>query len=102
MPADGRWDLTRLLKGLKSVTKQRVLYMKTYVHSWSYLAPFFLEWEMFQTKDVEGIKTHILFPVAFYLLQKSYRLWDNVKKKYCTKGQATDDIMTHAHCMLDN
>jgi len=32
--------------------------MKTDVHFWSYLAQFFLEWEMFQTKVVEKIKTH--------------------------------------------
>jgi len=23
-------------------------------------------------------------------------------EKYCTAGQATDDNMAHAHCMLDN
>jgi hypothetical protein len=33
---------------------------------------------------------------------KSCRLWDNVEKKYCTAGQATDDIQAHAQCMLDN
>ena len=27
--------------------------MKTNGHFWSYLAQFFLEWEMFETKDVE-------------------------------------------------
>ena len=32
--------------------------MKTYVHFLSYLAHFFLEWEMFQTKAVEKIKAH--------------------------------------------
>jgi len=31
--------------------------------------------------------------------RKSYRLWDNVEK-YCRAGQATDDNMAHAHCML--
>jgi len=31
--------------------------MQTNVHFWSYLAQFFIEWEMFQTKDVEKIKT---------------------------------------------
>jgi hypothetical protein len=35
------------------------------------LAHFLLELEMFQTKVVEKIKTHILF---------SCRLWDNVQK----------------------
>ena len=29
--------------------------MKTYLQLWSYLAEFFLEWEMFQTEVVEKI-----------------------------------------------
>ena len=33
----------------------------TYVHLCPYIANFFLECEMFQTKVVENIKTHILF-----------------------------------------
>ena len=39
------------------------LFIKYYtnLHSLSYLAQFFLEWEMFHTKVVEKIKTHILF-----------------------------------------
>ena len=45
----------------------RVLYMKTNTHFWSYLAQFFLEWEMFQTKVVEKIKTHILCSINFFL-----------------------------------
>jgi hypothetical protein len=52
--------------------------MKTYVHLWQYLARVFLEWEMFQTKVVEKIKTHILCSITFFL--KSCRLWDNVEK----------------------
>ena len=54
--------------------------MKTNIHFWSYLAQFFLEWEIFQTKVLEKIKTHILCLVIFFL-QKSYRLWDNVGGK---------------------
>jgi len=54
---------------------------------------------MSQTKVVEKIKTHILCSVTS--IQKSYRLWDNVEK-YCRAGQATDDNMVHAHCMLDS
>ena len=38
--------------------------MTTYVHLWSYLAQFFLGWEMFQTNVVEKIKAHILGPVT--------------------------------------
>jgi hypothetical protein len=49
--------------------------MKTY-HV--YDTEFFLEWEMFQIKVVQKIKTHILCSVTFY--RKSCRLWDNVEK----------------------
>jgi len=35
--------------------------MKTDKLLWIYLALFFLEWDMFQTKAVHKIKTHILF-----------------------------------------
>ena len=73
--------------------------METNIHFWSYLAHFFLEWEMFQTKVVEKIKTHILCPVTFS--RKSYRLWDNVEI-FCRVGQATDDDTARAHCMYGN
>jgi hypothetical protein len=61
--------------------------MKTYVHLW-YVSEFFLEWEMFQTKVVQKIKTHILCSITFS--RKSYRLWDNVEN-YGRARQATDD-----------
>ena len=67
--------------------------MKTDIRFLSYLAQFFSEWEMFQTKVVQKIKTHILCSVTFF--RKSCRLWDNVEK-YCTAGQGTDDNMAHA------
>ena len=73
--------------------------MKTDMHFWSYLAHFFLEWEMFRTEVVEKVKTHILYSVTFFL--KSYFLWDNLKNIY-REGQPTDDNMAHAYCMLDN
>jgi hypothetical protein len=62
--------------------------MKTYVHLWQYLAELFLEWEMFQTKVVEKIKTHFLCSITFS--RKSCRLWDNVEK-YGRARQATDN-----------
>jgi len=46
--------------------------------SW-YLAEFFLEWHIFQTKVVEKIKTHIVSSVTVYF-RKLYRLWDTVEK----------------------
>jgi hypothetical protein len=54
---------------------------------------------MFRIKVVEKIKTHILCSIAVFL--KSYNLLDNLEK-YCREGQATDDNMALAHCMLDN
>ena len=47
----------------------------------------------------ENQNTHFLF--SYSPPRKSCRLWDNVEK-YCRAGQATDDNMAHAHCMLDN
>jgi hypothetical protein len=73
--------------------------MKTYTHIWSYLAQFFLEWEMFRIKVVEKIKKHILCPVTFF---ENHTIYEIMWKKYCRAGQATDDNMAHAHYMLDN
>ena len=39
--------------------------MKTFLHLWQYLAEFFLQWEMFQIKVVEKIKTNILCQQPF-------------------------------------
>jgi hypothetical protein len=62
-----------------------------------YLAQFFLEWEMFQTK-VTGKSKHSLSSVTFFLEVVSFL--DNVDK-FCRVEQVTDDNMTHAHCLLD-
>ena len=39
--------------------------MKTNIHFWSYLAEFFLEWEVFQKKIVQEMKTHISYSITF-------------------------------------
>ena len=54
---------------------------------YSYLAQFFLEWETFQTKVVENVKTQIPFSI---IILKIVPLWDKVEK-FCTSGQATND-----------
>jgi hypothetical protein len=77
--------------------EQRVIYMKTNIHFRSYLAHFFLEWEMFQKKAVEKIKT--LFFVQKPFFRKSCQTWDDVEI-FCGSWQATDDNMAHAHLML--
>jgi hypothetical protein len=71
--------------------------MKIIRHFGSYLAQFLLEWEMFQTKVVEKIKTHILCSVTYFLTLS--RVWDNVEK-YSRAREATDDNMGHARLTL--
>ena len=73
--------------------------MKNSIHFWSYLFHFFLEWEMFQTKVAQKIKTHIFRSVTFFFFRKSCRLWNNMEK--CRTWLAADDNMAHAHCVLD-
>jgi len=41
--------------------------MKTNIHFLSYLAQFFLEREMYQTRVLEEIKTHFMFNKFFFL-----------------------------------
>ena len=65
-----------------------VLYLKRNINFWSYLAQFFLEWEMFQTKVVQNLETHILWSITFF--RNSCLLWDNMEK-YCPTRQVTDD-----------
>jgi len=54
--------------------------MKTDIHFLSYLAQFSLEWEMFQTKFVQKIKTHILiFNILFPENRAVYEImWKNM------------------------
>ena len=49
--------------------------MNTFEYLWC-LTHFFLEWEMFQSKAVEKIKTHFVFNNFFF---KLYHLCDNVE-----------------------
>ena len=73
-----------------------ILYMKTGVHLWLSVAHFFLEWVMFLTKVVENIKKRIFSSVTFFF--KFCRLvWKNMVRA----GQATNDNMAHACCMLN-
>jgi len=100
---------------LKSKKNKWGPHMNTDIRFRAYLAQFFLEWEMFQTKVVEKIITDILYSINFFFenravyeimwentvkkikthilysinsFRKSCRLWDNVGK-YCRAGQAT-------------
>ena len=72
--------------------------MQTNIYFWSYLAQFFLEWEIFLTNVVEEIKTHILFSVPSY--ENPAVLWDNVEK-YSKARQATNNNTAFGHFMPD-
>ena len=50
--------------------------MKTNIHLWSYLAHFFVEWEMLQIKFLK-VKTHIFCSVTCFLIVRFMR--------YCSK-----------------
>jgi len=54
--------------------------MKASRHSWSYLTHFFLQWEVFQTKVLEKIKTHILCSVLFFPENRAVYevMWKNI------------------------
>jgi len=60
---------------------------KVYVHLWQYLAQYSLECEIFRTKVVEKIKTHIFYLITFS--HKSRRFLYNVE--YGPVRWATDD-----------
>jgi hypothetical protein len=72
LPLDGHsWNLTSdyfskiCVENSSIITigqEWRVLYMKTNIRIFlSYLAQFFLEWELFDTKVMQKIKTHFMF-----------------------------------------
>ena len=63
-----------------------------------YLAHFFLEWEMFQTRVVEKIKTPTLCWVTF---SRKFAVCEKTVEQNCRAGQATDDNMAHSLCVLD-
>ena len=67
-------------------------YIKTCVDLWQYLAEFCLEWEMFYTKVVQKIKTHILCSVTSFTW-KSCRLWDDVEKRGGAREATEDNII---------
>jgi hypothetical protein len=54
---------------------------------------------MFRTKVVQRIETH--FTLGNFFVFQNRAVYETTWEKYCRAGQATDDNMAHAHCMLD-
>jgi hypothetical protein len=73
--------------------------VKTNICLWSCLAEFFLDWRVFKTK-VHRKSKHAYCVQLLPPPPKIVPFLDNVGK-CCRAGQATDDNMAHAHCMLD-
>ena len=68
----------------------RVLFVKTSVHLWQYLVDFVVEWEVFQTKVVEKIKTHVLCSITLQESSVVYEItWKNIVEP-----------TAYAHCVL--
>jgi hypothetical protein len=67
--------------------------MKTFRHFWRYLSKFFSEWEMFETRVVEKIKTRILCSITF--LRKSYSLWDSLMAKSLVESEGPQITSQH-------
>jgi len=55
--------------------------MKANIHFWPYLAQFFLEWEMFQEKVVEKIKTHIMSIPFLENYAVNEKMWKNIAQR---------------------
>ena len=87
-----RKSVAKIQVSLKLDENKGVLYMKTNVHFLSYLTHLFVEWETFQTKVVEKIKTHILSSITVF--KKSCRFWANVGKNIVEQGRP------QLYCML--
>ena len=52
--------------------------MKTDIQFLTYVAQFFLEWEIFRTEVVEEMKTHFLFPITLFENRTVYKImWKN-------------------------
>jgi hypothetical protein len=51
-------------------------------------------------KVVENLKTQILLSVTLFFFENR-ACFEIMWKKYCIAGQAPDDNMAHAPCMLD-
>jgi hypothetical protein len=85
---------------IKLEQEWRVLYMTSIRHFCSYLAQFFLEWEIFQTKVAEKIETHILCSITFFLSKIIPFMRKSGKILYIGAGH--NDSMAPARCVLCN
>jgi len=72
--------------------------MEIYVHLWLYLAELFLELEMFQTKLVEKIKTHLKFKNFFFFENRAVCV--KIRKNVVERGWPHDNIIRRMHFLI--
>ena len=70
--------------------------MKTFSHLLQYLAEFFLEWEIFQTKAVEKIKIHILCSETF----SENRTVSEIMSKNMVETEGSQTISRRVACWI--
>jgi hypothetical protein len=73
--------------------------MKVNKHLWYYVAELFLEWEVFQTKVIEKIKTRVMFS-TFFSENRSFFgvMWKNMVEHI---GQRWQYNKAYGPCILD-
>jgi hypothetical protein len=81
-------------------TRARLLHVdgQTWQNYWSLFTILWMRLQMFQTKSVKKIKTHVLCSIDFFF-SKIIPFMRQVEK-YGTARQATDDNTTHKRCGL--
>jgi hypothetical protein len=80
-------SVEKIQVSLKPDKNDGALHMKTFVHLWFCIV---FEWEMFQTKVVEKIKTHILCWVSSVFFE-NHAVYEIKVEEYGTARQATCD-----------
>ena len=97
-PPDDEYIVLEKCRGMKQTyCKTKILCIKL-VNYWDKYT------EMHGQQNVKicnAKKKNSLCSITLFFLLKTCHLWNNVKK-YGRAGQATDDNMAHAHCVLDN
>ena len=85
-----------------NIWQEWVLNMNTHVHMCIYdrSSPSFSLSEKFFRQKFWRKSEHAFYVQCPFFFRNSCRLWGNVEK-YCRAGQATNDNMAHAHCILD-
>jgi hypothetical protein len=86
------WDFSKICRAntspIEILQELPLLYIQIYLHLWRHLAEFFSEWEMFQRKVIQKIKTRFFMFSNFSLKILPFM---RHMEKYSRAGQAAED-----------